>query len=1260
MKLSRTKLVSHKASFLLILCAFVPLCVAQESVIEHCPVARYTFDAPFGFVEPNAIGAEYEAHVKRANGQQSPPRREPGVFGDAIRHGNRAAVTSTFPAGSEFTISFWIYPEDVKAGSIYAIDSLFRVSIHTHKPYLIVTNHKASVGCDIQLNQWSCVSITHDGNSIGLFLNGEEMGSVEAPLAEDPFEKSVLFTSNAGAHCQFDGLIDEVRVYDQVLSHEHIKILADRDQALKNLPSIADGGVDHTLYLDSEMNARVPLQGRVTGLAADSVSWSLLKQPDEASVRIESPQQQLTMVDLNKPGDYHFRLTASNAWGESSDDVRVVVFPPHPERAPAKLFPNPETPGNHRPSFRNYPEGGPQPYSDEFASTYFPEIQPELQLKGLARDRFRPPPPPYQHPRIFFNHEDLPEMRKRLRYTNAGRSAISKVRTMYEMVTRATDGIPRDYYVAQEENGETVYRMIDGATAMYCNGAFLALVDGNTELARKLIEGAVRIADVQLAAYEAASEEKRRDWQHFGHNLLGRYTTSYLYDFLYPWMMEEERAKIREVISKATRGVDSIGMYAVGGGHGSSNWVCWVTGDLLANICAIEGEDGFDPVVYSEAARAMNNFYTFGILPDGSSFEGFGKNSLTAQNLVVLSKRGELAVAYENIYRNMADFSLHTMQPYGYQFATDDLWGSSRDPGKPADAAVLKYAYPDDPVIDFVYRNVVGGDEYQVSDLNRTYTYTNGLVNCWFGQDWDGDADWNTHANQALGETSLDQHFNYTNITTSRTAWEQGATWLYFLPRLHGGHKSPARGTFVFSSLGREWSWYPLGHNHKSSLQHSVITVDNQSASRQAGRIFAHDSNETRTLSACDLRHVYANQPLASNNAYRLNPTPEPWNDLPNWRQPNWLTGDRPNLATAPAKSRQPGVRDAWRVVSLVKESQPYALVVDEMNLDNQSHHYRWQVVLPNDLEGQIKIDGSDAIVTDPTTGNLLLIRLLNASPDITTIFGRNEMRALTVAFEANSVAARFEVMLMALPEGQPIPERGGSIPGLKQTLEEMHAVIDSEVARVEAEQNAEVEAMVAELGDFNPADLGEPLEVEYTNAEELSQVPGYLGEAFVFDGQTPLKLKGNLPPLGDKSPFTIAFWAKSDNGGSANNFFHNNGNRGLSLNIHQGRLRVSTDGHWYWHTGPDSSRQGWCHLVITYDGTAMCVYEHGEQIKSAVIEREIVGTPNGATLGSGYQGLIEGLTVFDRSLTKEEVERWYQHQTLEYRQRSEAANPQP
>jgi len=1200
------------------------------------PVARYTFDAPFGFIEPNVAGAGHDALVLRNSFQHPMARRERGRFGNAIRRAERTNVQTTFPAEGDFTVSFWFHPEGLDANSMFRCGDL-NVSIDRHKPVLKVRMRTAELKKSIELKRWTCVALNFDGKTMALYLDGALVGQTTATLSKALSGQKLTCVNTGGPHHQYAGLFDELRIYDDALTAEQMAAISDADKTLTRVPPEADAGVDHTLYLEDSGAVAVNLKGRVAGTRADGVSWSVMDRPDGAEVRLSTPTSLETIATFTAPGDYVLALRAINRFGPSVDTTRVVVFPPHPRRAPGKPYANPRRPG---PRYASDPgikeENRDRYYTVDFAKKQFPDLEPRHVMKGFAKDRFRKPPPPYQHPRIFFDHEDLWAMRHRLRYTKAGRAAVAKVRMMYDMSTRGRGGVPGDFYA----NGKASF----DPGARYCIGAYLAMVDADTALARRLIEGAARCADHQLAALRKLSPEKRAGWQHAPHNILARYTTSYVYDFLYPWMTRAEQDKLREVISLATSGVHSIGMYAVPRAHGSSNWVCWVTGDLVANILAIEGEDGFDPVVYAEAARAMRNFVTYGIKRDGSSYEGMGKNSLTAQNLMAMAKRGDYALRYENVHNFYVRFMLNVMQPFGEAFISDDLWGSSRYGGLEADAAVMKFAYPDEPVIDFVYRNVVKGDEYYTRDFRTTYGYTNPLINCMVGTDWEGDADWSVHAKQALQGQPLDAHFNYTNIATARSAWEKDAAYLYFLPRMLGGHKSPARGTFVFSALGRDWSEYPTGHNDKHSLQHSVITVDGASAGRQNARMCGYDSSEARMIAAADLRDVYAHRddPTRSLNDFRLEPAPEPWNSLPEWQLPHWQLGDTRSGSRPPddvAGTLPASARSAYRVVALVREKRPYALIVDDFDLDGQSHRYRWQMVLPRGLQAEVR--GSDIIVSDPDTGKLVLVRPLEGRDKVAASIKEEKGRVKAVAFEATAVSLTLNVLLMAFEKGATVPPASFQPPRLAATLREMTALLDREKETVRQEEKRQMAAVREKLKGFTPAGLGKPLSCKL-GGEPASRVPGLVGQALKFEGGKGVSLEP-APPFKDKAPFTLAFWVKILK--AEGSLYTSNGNRGLSMSIFQGGgWKVSTNGNWYWARGDNSrARSKWGHIAFTCDGTTLRFYENGGLRKEDAVST-FRGSPR-ARIGDGFGGLIDDLRIYDKAIAGDDLRKLYLYQ---------------
>jgi hypothetical protein len=1006
------------------------------------PAARYTFDADAAVMEPDAAGIGPAALIASDPGARPLSVREPGRFGKALRPTERGSVQTVFPADDRFTVSFWINPDQLYANGIFRCGDQVLILLNRHTPLLEARVGSARLSTPIAVGQWMCVVLRSDGRRATLFLNGVRAGEAVINIPLEVRGQQTLLANIGGAHGQYAGLFDEARIYDVALTDEQIALLSDPERCLEELPPSVDAGIDHTLALEEggllkPKTAEVSLTGRVSGALEGRVGWQVLAAPEGAQVRFADATTAETAVALDRPGDYQLALHAENAYGRARDTIRITVFPPW-QSAAGKPASDLRTPGTVGDPLRP-PHPKVSPYDPAFAAEWFPLMVPEQHLEGYDASRFRRPPPPGIHPRIFFNPEDLPDMRHRLRYTRAGRTALARISSLLQV--RLGDlspdrPLPAYFRVETDDKGNAKNVSDMRAAALHCYSAFLALIEADLVRARQVIDEAMQIADVQEAALDAVPPEKHNDWQGTYHIILGRYATSYVYDFLYGWMTDAERARLRRIISRCTAKKSSIGMFAVEA-QGRSNWQSWVTGDLLANILAIEGEEGFDPVVYEEAANALRRFWRNGVFADGAMNEGMGKNSITAQNLMALAKRGDHSISSVNIYNHVAKYLLHTMQPYGYRFIEDDLWGGSRNLALMSDVSVLKFAYPDDPVIDFVYRNTAG-DRYDWPMTQTTYCYGSDLVACWTALDWEGDPDWDRNAQVALKNEPLDYAAHSINLYTARSGWNRDAAYLYFLPRMLGGHASPARGTFVFSALGRDWSLYPTGHNNKSSLQHSVVTVDGKSAGAQWARMSSYESTPELMMASCDLREVYSHMTLsdATLDDFRLEKGMAPWTRLPLWQLPNWFDGDRPEgLSPNPdnqAAERDRLVHEAKRTAAFLRTNPPSVLLVDDFDIDGQEHLYRWQMVLPPELVDHAVVDGREATVTDPATGNRLVVRLLRANGEVsgrvealdTAVNQHARGESAAIVFETRAASPEFVVLLTALRPGETAPER--------------------------------------------------------------------------------------------------------------------------------------------------------------------------------------------------------------------------------------------
>ena len=90
---------------------------------------------------------------------------------------------------------------------------------------------KAGPDGTIEIDVWTHVVASWDGETMRLYKNGVEVGSLAkgGTLSTNPTVKVSIGNQPAGTGDRpFDGLIDDVRIYDRALSQEEIVWLAGR------------------------------------------------------------------------------------------------------------------------------------------------------------------------------------------------------------------------------------------------------------------------------------------------------------------------------------------------------------------------------------------------------------------------------------------------------------------------------------------------------------------------------------------------------------------------------------------------------------------------------------------------------------------------------------------------------------------------------------------------------------------------------------------------------------------------------------------------------------------------------------------------------------------------------------------------------------------------------------------------------------------------------------------------------------------------
>ena len=278
-----------------------------------------------------------------------------GVMGGALNFAGtndcvrQSAGSNLLNGLSAFTVSLWLNPADTDTdrGFLTADDSstntTFSLAVKNFASCGNSTNiieaaftttggvvHRASASNALKPGRWQHLALTWtNGGEPKLYLNGQ----LDHPLSGFVTASGVLtncpqFIIGKGAFdspASWNGAIDDVRVFASALSAEEILALA--DSPATNHAPVVNAGPD----VPVQINIPITLIGAVTddGLpnppAAVTNFWTYL---GTNSITIPNPAGLTNTFVFATPGDYVFRLTASDGELTAFDDVTVTVLEP--------------------------------------------------------------------------------------------------------------------------------------------------------------------------------------------------------------------------------------------------------------------------------------------------------------------------------------------------------------------------------------------------------------------------------------------------------------------------------------------------------------------------------------------------------------------------------------------------------------------------------------------------------------------------------------------------------------------------------------------------------------------------------------------------------------------------------------------------------------------------------------------------------------------------------------------------------------------
>jgi hypothetical protein len=742
----------------------------------------------------------------------------------------------------------------------------------------------------------------------------------------------------------------------------------------------------------------------------------------------------------------------------------------------------------------------------------------------------RPAPPPGVHPRIFFGPDDLADVRRRIRETRCGREAWKNILSWtaamkgdyddtadYAMPDRWKGsfqglhgrvplyrlGVPvdREAGYGRSSRARAIYEaLVDGSAEEFPEffwhvfplEAFRCLVDDDSEAAEKLARAvvtAVKLGQAKRAADRADRQAKKPDVPlPPPAQPVGGHQLAFCYDFLHGRLSSEQRRIIQDELAECSWSHDNYGTFNTAE-TSRSNWATFSY--WLWPVLALEGEPGCNDLKVRGIYRGWRNLLTYGWYPSGATFEGEAKNQLGMDGVIAFARRTatygvEDLCGHPHLRAYARNFLPHSRNAMLNGFHLYDLLGTSRGRGAgftPMDALGLKFMFPDDPVIDWSFRQAVGEDYEHVPD--RPDGYYNGLLfYAIFASDFDPAN--NDPARLGLGHTFF---CGERALLMTRSGWDREAAQLNLHVRqANGGHAFADRNAIMLAGAGRIWS--PNGGRNFSTTQNSVVAIDGASQQLAVpGRMVDVVDEPLATFAVGDaapcwswnwktLRNPAEFYTLADVREGRV-AVPEGWE--PERRSPNdfaftkrdddylrhpmfelgdWLL---PKGAVSPVV-RQPHrpVRKAWRTAGLVRGTHPYALLVDDIQQDDAVHRYDWTLTLEYDVQiatveerdGMVDIllTGHDpdqtkphskdplpehlAADASPADGNpMLLVRVIDVRrapgtsvepptirmlPDATNPKNKTLVRGLVIPVDA--IAPEFKVLLVPHRRGTALP----------------------------------------------------------------------------------------------------------------------------------------------------------------------------------------------------------------------------------------------
>lgn len=645
----------------------------------------------------------------------------------------------------------------------------------------------------------------------------------------------------------------------------------------------------------------------------------------------------------------------------------------------------------------------------QFPSPFPAEVH--YKVPGFDTERLTKLPPPGVHPRILMTPEDVKRLQNEYK---KGEKAGFVFKAIMRLLR---DRSKEDPHRFAPFGGNADWDWCPPLKAQ----AFLALITQDDELGKKVAQQVVEHAKYMEPRMDKVNawEESRGSFYYFrfgqqekdaeGKIIPPERSTftqitslAFEYDYAYQWLSDEERALVRRVLNKMTHGKYASQMEMPGQFNINNHMA--LNSQFICVVAATEGEEGHDPRIMPKMIQCMEEQLTYNISNDGIMFESV-KGSTPGLSVLTAARRKPELLRHNHLYQVVAtamrgvtylnkDYMHHDRfrkeilpQEKDYQGQWQTFGGGSREA-----IFMVKYFYPNDPIIDLVYKSKLKDMNVDVLNLNQkksaerlagraaqTADFCLLLANDGFTKE-DGTIEWyaDNKIPPVLKKTPKTWVDKKRGFMVTRDKWDPESLVVFSECRsdiYYGGHETGDYGEFSITHNGIPWVVEPPAYG--DPIFHNQMLVDGLGCGypSASGKLAYLADSEQATTMVSDISEGYRWQFI--HGGYDL--SHPMYNDTHLFNFNKWLIWTQDRTTELPTQDRIRKFYEGYahkdygswhgenrgvvrykkwnpmdyyfRTLHVARGEHPYVLIFDDAKKDDQPHPYEWGMMLHKDAK---------------------------------------------------------------------------------------------------------------------------------------------------------------------------------------------------------------------------------------------------------------------------------------------------------------------